>query len=678
MSRKDGRSDGLRPILVLDAQADHAELIREALEEALSGIVVETWRALPHSAADLRSSPALSRPETVLVSLALAPQPVLSWLAGLEALGRRPRVFLLSGSEDRWNAGEERAARAVRRFEKSGGARFLEGLTLAVASVEGASGGAQRGVGVSRGGHPVPRGERLKGRRSAPERLGAGGDRLGQARGAMAGRALIPGLATPPVGPSPASPSRSVAPSGLSRSPDRTRLAIVHLDACFRVLFASEGAAALMALPADALDPGHDLGQVLGRGGRDLSSELWSALGESGEILARLVPVGGAGFVLIAGHRDSLSLGEEGTGGRAFVPEDGGHRHSAVTALLARELDEVLGVLDSLSSWMRSGGSGREEVTETRYARNVDEQTRRARAIVRRLRAIHAPSGVSSRTYLLDAADLVSLRIAAWRLLAPAGVEIEHTREPASVRVRLAPGIMAPALDALVAAQSKAVAPAGRILVSTRCLRLGEAFVREHPGARAGRFVRLEIVASRRVVKGEPSKDVHPPNRTVLELAIASAKSCGAYLCAQRQRGRSVVEVYLPVAAPERATLARRFSLLCIDDEAEVRDVCVAILREAGCRVCAVASGEEAVELYRAGCRYDLVLLDFAMERRDGERVFNLLRALDSGVRVVLCSGSPRREAIRRMLERGLLGLLHKPFHMKQLLEAVRAALGHS
>ncbi len=158
-------------------------------------------------------------------------------------------------------------------------------------------------------------------------------------------------------------------------------------------------------------------------------------------------------------------------------------------------------------------------------------------------------------------------------------------------------------------------------------------------------------------------------------LQVASAPARGARF---RIYLPSAGEPPAPAPAPEAPIPEVRAgtTVLVVDDEAPVRGVFRAILSHYGYTVLEAAGGQEAAELYRRrGREIDLVLLDITMPPPDGIETLRNLRAMDPGVRVILCSGYSRVEVMARSGEGERLAFVQKPVSPRGLVEAVRRAL---
>ena len=88
-------------------------------------------------------------------------------------------------------------------------------------------------------------------------------------------------------------------------------------------------------------------------------------------------------------------------------------------------------------------------------------------------------------------------------------------------------------------------------------------------------------------------------------------------------------------------------SILVIDDEWLVRDVIVDFLREAGCEVLAVGTGEKAIAILRQDRPIDVVFTDIVLPgATDGWDVAEIARQIRPAIPIIYTSGytaSPSR-----------------------------------
>jgi len=131
-----------------------------------------------------------------------------------------------------------------------------------------------------------------------------------------------------------------------------------------------------------------------------------------------------------------------------------------------------------------------------------------------------------------------------------------------------------------------------------------------------------------------------------------------------------------PVAAVDADVASDSPLVLVVDDEAPVRRVTQRMLERNGYRVATADDGTTALALLDEGLEPALVLTDVMMPVMSGRVLAAALKERGRSIPVLFMSGYAREE----LLADGMLGnelpLVHKPFTLPVLLEAVSAALG--
>ena len=129
---------------------------------------------------------------------------------------------------------------------------------------------------------------------------------------------------------------------------------------------------------------------------------------------------------------------------------------------------------------------------------------------------------------------------------------------------------------------------------------------------------------------------------------------------------------------PGRKLLPPSGSILVVDDEETVRDLCMEYVERLGYRAIGASDGETALRLFEAHRdEIECVLLDLTMPQLNGVSTFRELKRLRPDVKVILCSGYDEQDATRRFTQKGLAGFLQKPYLLRQMEEEISKALGH-
>lgn len=122
--------------------------------------------------------------------------------------------------------------------------------------------------------------------------------------------------------------------------------------------------------------------------------------------------------------------------------------------------------------------------------------------------------------------------------------------------------------------------------------------------------------------------------------------------------------------------MTKQATILVVDDEPEMRDVCRAALASDGYQVLQASDGVEALELLEErGGGVDLVISDAVMPRMGGRELLWQLSRRYPGLPVLLASGILNDPDISYGLEAPPVAFVAKPFDPRALVQAVREAL---
>src|SRR2546428_2891114 len=114
-------------------------------------------------------------------------------------------------------------------------------------------------------------------------------------------------------------------------------------------------------------------------------------------------------------------------------------------------------------------------------------------------------------------------------------------------------------------------------------------------------------------------------------------------------------------------------TILVVDDDRDVRETIVELLRGEGFDVVEAANGLEAL-LQVKRSRPAGVVLDLLMPRLGGLDALKRIRTFDPAIRIVVITGSPDPELVRQAKALGAVAVLTKPISPSDLLGPLRAA----
>ena len=149
----------------------------------------------------------------------------------------------------------------------------------------------------------------------------------------------------------------------------------------------------------------------------------------------------------------------------------------------------------------------------------------------------------------------------------------------------------------------------------------------------------------------------------------------------------SCFTVYLPaVHKKEEKKIRKRVSakeappypalILIVDDEEDFRDGIGRWLERNGYLVLTAASGREGIKIIKDK-KVDLVVLDMIMKGFSGIETFQQMRKVAPDLPFILCSGYALDDKYCRLLDKGRVDFIQKPFEPSRLTGKIREVLDH-
>lgn len=122
----------------------------------------------------------------------------------------------------------------------------------------------------------------------------------------------------------------------------------------------------------------------------------------------------------------------------------------------------------------------------------------------------------------------------------------------------------------------------------------------------------------------------------------------------------------------QRNSRGRPVHILVVDDEPPVGQLFEDSLNETSCQVITTLSSIEALELID-NRHFDLIFLDLLMPELDGAELFSRIRQIDKQIPVVIITGYPDSEVMKRAVEHGPFIVMKKPFTGDDILNTVQS-----
>jgi nitrogen-specific signal transduction histidine kinase/CheY-like chemotaxis protein len=239
----------------------------------------------------------------------------------------------------------------------------------------------------------------------------------------------------------------------------------------------------------------------------------------------------------------------------------------------------------------------------------------------------------------------------------------------------------------------------GRLTIETANAFLDEAYTRAEDDVQPGQYVMLAVTDTGSGMPPDVLRKVFEPFFTTKELGRGTGlglsqvygfiKQSGGHIRIYSEVGQgTTVKIYLPrlVAGPEEAAQATHTGevplgsevecILVVEDEAAVRALTVATLRELQYRVVEAADGAAALAVLQQEPAVQLLFTDVGLPGgMNGRQLADAAREVRPGLKVLFTTGYARNAIVHHGRIDPGVELISKPFSAADLAHRVRAIL---
>ena len=330
-----------------------------------------------------------------------------------------------------------------------------------------------------------------------------------------------------------------------------------------------------------------------------------------------------------------------------------------------------------------------------KYLEEITKAANRAAALTARLLAFSRKQIL--RPQVVNTEELIrSIQKMLERVLGE-DIELKTFIDPHAGNLLADPGQIEQVLMNLVVNSRDAMPSGGKLTIETSNCVLDEAYARDHPGAKAGKYV---CIAVRDTGVGmdqgtlshiyEPfftTKDIGKGTGLGLSIVYGIVKQSGGYITCNSEIGQGTTfTIYLPptlegadkplITVSDKTLPKGTENILLVDDEPSVRSIAKIILETAGYVVMEASDGEEALSMASAsGTTVALLVTDVVMPTMSGSELARRVQKSHPRLKVLYISGYTADVISHHGILKAGMNYLQKPFKSLEFLTKVREIL---
>ncbi len=363
-----------------------------------------------------------------------------------------------------------------------------------------------------------------------------------------------------------------------------------------------------------------------------------------------------------------------------------------LAASVAHDFNNLLTVISGYAELLSRGNVAARDLEE--YAQQILKAGEQASRLTRQLLAFSRRQSV--RSVVLDPVVLLNNLHKMLARLIGADVRLSMTHQPGVGLVRADPGHLEQVIFNLAVNARDAMPTGGELAIDTALVEVDSARAARHPNVRPGPHVQISVRDTGCGMDEATRARIFEPFFTTKEagkgtgLGLATVygivQAHQGFLEVESEPGRGTTfRIWLPSVQgmADSSGLSRELrgargneTILVVEDEPDVRQVSVEILRLSGFTVLEASDGAAALaRLAESGQGVDLLLTDVVMPGMSGPDLAAQVEARYPGQRVLFMSGFTEDAVLRQEVRKGRAHFLQKPFTPLSLARKVREVL---
>ncbi|MGO9417197.1 MAG: PAS domain S-box protein [Syntrophobacteraceae bacterium] len=325
------------------------------------------------------------------------------------------------------------------------------------------------------------------------------------------------------------------------------------------------------------------------------------------------------------------------------------------------------------------------------YIRQVLDAAERAEDLTRRLLAFSRKQVIEP--VLADLNEIVRNIEKMLRRLITEDIELSTVLSAAELPVLVDAGQIERVLMNLAVNAYDAMPEGGHLVIQTDAVNIDAIYAEAHIFESAGMYAVLTVSDTGLGMDERTKENIFEPFFTTKEVDKGTGLGLSMVYGIIKQHNGSInvysevgkgttFKIYLPLAQTTREAISKTVEILpqgkgetiiIAEDEPQVREIIMTLLRESGYKIIEARNGEEAIKKFRENRgTVSLMLLDVIMPVKNGREAYEEIKSIDPGIKTIFMSGYTDEIISKKgILEEGF-DFISKPLNPDKLMRKIR------
>jgi PAS domain S-box-containing protein len=337
----------------------------------------------------------------------------------------------------------------------------------------------------------------------------------------------------------------------------------------------------------------------------------------------------------------------------------------------------------------------KDDATMQRYIQVILDAAKRAEDLTKRLLAFSRKQAIEP--VFADLNEIVRNIEKMLRRVMREDIELHTILSAGELPVLVDVGQMEQVLMNLAANARDAMPDGGHLVIQTDAVNVDSRYAEAHLFENMGIYAVLTVSDTGVGIDQGTKENIFEPFFTTKEVGKGTGLGLSmAYGIIRQHHGNinvysevgkgTTFSIYLPLAQPKKEAISKPIqtdlpagegeTIIIAEDEPQVREIMMSILKDNGYKIIVVENGEDAVRQFRENRgAVSLVLLDVIMPVKNGRQAYEEIKCIAPGIKTIFMSGYNDDIISKKWILQEGLTFISKPINPGTLTRKIREVL---